>query len=487
MRLIKYFLSFNLLFLVISCGSVDHKTGFELQKEIMESFPPDSAEKKPIYITSTIPIDSVDVDKLIFDIFRHEINDYPNEVRMIARVYDSSGRFVTNMAKPYIKDTTQNYWTGLNEVTGKKIQHFYDIKNFTVREFGANDSIPYNVALTVDYSGSMMSMMGAIQEATEIFVNMKLPYDNIAIASFNKDYFQKTPMMRDKKDIINIFKMKRNDNAGLFSAVYDAIGKYEEILQATDSTAPRVLVLFTDGDDNYSKTQVRDLIEVAKKNKIFIFIVAFGYSIDYNLKQMAKYTGGKFYKISTKEELISAFRDIYMSLRYYYLVSYKPPLFWGIHAVTLKINVPARTDTLFADDEYDTSDLYDLYNKNGDNDNLGKFFDRAVFFEFDSAIVKPESYYIMDEFADKILSMENLKIEIQGHTDNFGPKDKKIEYNQALSERRAKAVYNELVKRGVSPKSLRWRGFGMSKPIAPNDTEEGRAKNRRTTFLVIAK
>ena len=50
-----------------------------------------------------------------------------------------------------------------------------------------------------------------------------------------------------------------------------------------------------------------------------------------------------------------------------------------------------------------------------------------------------------------------------------------------------KAVYDELIKRGVEPNRLRWRGFGMSMTIAPNDTEEGRAKNRRTQFVIIAK
>ncbi len=82
-----------------------------------------------------------------------------------------------------------------------------------------------------------------------------------------------------------------------------------------------------------------------------------------------------------------------------------------------------------------------------------------------------------------MMSRPRLRLEIQGHTDNIGT----IEYNQRLSERRAKAVYDALVERGVDPKRLRWRGFGMSQPVAPNDTEEGRALNRRTQFVILAK
>jgi len=65
-----------------------------------------------------------------------------------------------------------------------------------------------------------------------------------------------------------------------------------------------------------------------------------------------------------------------------------------------------------------------------------------------------------------------LKLEIQGHTDNIGG----IDYNLNLSELRAREVYSALVSRGVEPNRLRYRGFGFSRPIASNDTEEGRTK-----------
>ncbi|GAB1370735.1 hypothetical protein MASR1M45_07970 [Candidatus Kapaibacterium sp.] len=82
-----------------------------------------------------------------------------------------------------------------------------------------------------------------------------------------------------------------------------------------------------------------------------------------------------------------------------------------------------------------------------------------------------------------MMTWPNLKFDIQGHTDNVGS----IEYNQSLSDRRAKAVYDALIIRGIDERRLRYRGFGMSKPIALNDTEFGRSRNRRTEFIIIAK
>ncbi len=463
------------LLVLLSACKTTHKTGFELMKEIQElDF--DSTEK-PIYITSTKPIDSADVNLLITDIFRHDISQYPDKVVLYARVYDSLGHFITNMANPYLKDTTANYWTGLQETLGKKIiKGPFPIDTFTVREYGANDSIPYNIALTIDYSGSMTGVLQTLFEGTEIFVNLKMKYDKIAISSFNKDYYPKVPLTKSKKKILQLFKNKKDEGIGLFSAPRDAVWQSMKTFEKTDSTTPRVLVVFTDGDDNYSKTKIGDLIEKAKKNHIFIFAVAFGYSQDKNLKYMAEYTGGKFYKAYTKEDLINIFRDIYMSLRYYYKITYKPPEYWGYHYVETFINVPNRKDTLIADTWYDSSDLFDW-------DDLGKAFSRPILFDFDKAEVKPNSFNVLDEIADKLLSLPRVRLEIQGHTDNIGG----IDYNQDLSERRAKAVLEALVKRGVESFRLRFRGFGASKPIATNETEEGRAKNRRTQFVIIAK
>ena len=73
-----------------------------------------------------------------------------------------------------------------------------------------------------------------------------------------------------------------------------------------------------------------------------------------------------------------------------------------------------------------------------------------------------------------------LKVEIEGHTDNVGSES----YNYKLSNNRAKAVYDYLINNGVSAKRMTFKGFGANKPITSNNTEEGRAINRRTAFKI---
>ncbi len=100
---------------------------------------------------------------------------------------------------------------------------------------------------------------------------------------------------------------------------------------------------------------------------------------------------------------------------------------------------------------------------------------KNIFFDFDSARLKPESKLELDRLVQLLKRRPDLRIVIEGHTDIIGSE----EYNQKLSERRAKAVAEYLISRGIDPKRIRTVGYGSRKPIAPNDTPEGRAKNRR--------
>lgn len=104
-------------------------------------------------------------------------------------------------------------------------------------------------------------------------------------------------------------------------------------------------------------------------------------------------------------------------------------------------------------------------------------------FEFDSAKILLASYPTLDAITDLVLSNEKIHIRVIAHTDNIGTD----EYNQDLSERRARSVKTYLCKKGVPPPSIRFRGLGSTQPIADNATEEGRAQNRRVEFRLTTR
>ena len=106
---------------------------------------------------------------------------------------------------------------------------------------------------------------------------------------------------------------------------------------------------------------------------------------------------------------------------------------------------------------------------------------RNVFFETGSFTLKSDSDPELRLLRNYLRKNSRIKVEIQGHTDNIGQDDD----NQLLSENRAKAVRQWLVENGINASRITAIGYGESQPIADNDTEKGRALNRRTEFVII--
>ena len=88
----------------------------------------------------------------------------------------------------------------------------------------------------------------------------------------------------------------------------------------------------------------------------------------------------------------------------------------------------------------------------------------------------------LQNLAYMLIDFPNMRVEIQGHTDNEGSD----EYNLKLSQARAKSVADWLLDNKVRKGQLVYKGYGESVPIAPNETEAGRAKNRRVQFVILS-
>ncbi len=106
---------------------------------------------------------------------------------------------------------------------------------------------------------------------------------------------------------------------------------------------------------------------------------------------------------------------------------------------------------------------------------------KNIFYETNSYELKPESITELKKLLSFLNTNSNISVEISGHTDNVGSKTD----NLILSTNRAKTVYQYLIKNGINKNRLKYKGYDFSKPIADNNTKEGRAKNRRTEFKII--
>ncbi len=781
------------VWLLDSCASTRSRE-FTLQPE-----DDNTATSATVYVTGTKPIDSLsaqELSKIFINVWKVETNDFPREIRVFARVMDSTGNFITGMAEPYYagEGDYRRLWSSLKEIFRTDT---VTVDEFSIREFGDKDSLQYDIGLVLDHGGSMGGAITTLQEAAQLFVGLRYPDDRIAVLKFDSKIKLETPLTKDSAALARSLQKHGLKDFGLYTALYDAIkagilelattatatarqmhhsthhsthhSKHADssthaalhLTSATEEAIPKALVIFTDGEDNFSTCDDAELYALAKKHNVHLFPVGFGYVNDEVLSNLATFTGGHYYKVYSKRELAAVFQDIYKSLRNFYKITYKPTPREGLRDIEIALNDlvelgygrnPKRRrgdgDSAFAvndslarlalatlndntlsnknltsidthqqnlnpndantnrtgiggntsSDKSDanlsgtntrnnknvgsrnkssagsggtntrnsglhnnndsnlnsnppsTTDKTEKENKNsqyapfgrgnskntsgnskknergnssnsggnandstnskntsgndgngntnangndgngskndssrnnsnssgnandstnsknasgndekndgkntssdtngstnasgndgngskndsdrnsknasGNNsnatgnssgngsnfggdgsgkrtnriavrvpvdvpmfkpvDSLNTVFTKLILFDFRKAELRPEALPLLDELAATLVKFSRIKLEVCGHTDNVGTE----EFNQVLSEMRAAAVVRALVERGVRAERLRWRGFGFSQPLVPNDTEEQRQQNRRTEFRIIAR
>jgi outer membrane protein OmpA-like peptidoglycan-associated protein len=104
-----------------------------------------------------------------------------------------------------------------------------------------------------------------------------------------------------------------------------------------------------------------------------------------------------------------------------------------------------------------------------------------VFFDYDKAELQPSSFPELDRAARLVKESATMRVEIAGYTDSKGSD----EYNQQLSERRANAVRNYLLSKNIDAVRIVAKGYGKQNPVASNETDAGRAENRRVEFVIV--
>lgn len=117
-----------------------------------------------------------------------------------------------------------------------------------------------------------------------------------------------------------------------------------------------------------------------------------------------------------------------------------------------------------------------------DGESLKVTFDSGILFATNSSTVSDASKSALRNFAGSLQSNPDTYVKIVGHTDSTG----KVDYNQTLSEKRAKSVVDYLLMQGVNSSRVSYEGRGIHEPVATNDTPEGRSLNRRVEVLIMA-
>ena len=256
-------------------------------------------ERKTLVLSSTKPITEADPTILNFEIQRIETNNYPKEIRAIARVYDSTGNIITNLAPPYCEDL--RYWGAIKEKLGKQT---VGIDKFTVREFGDKDSIPYNVMLTIDYSGSMNSggrdgklKIDSAREALAEVLNALPEKTEFNIIAFSTEprAWRDTLQAKSKSTVEDALDFARKTQVRGSTNFFDALE------QAMNMNEADSIVMLSDGAPSAGAyiffSRIRHQVRALNRmRKVAVSAIALETTADANrfLSELAKDTGGEF-------------------------------------------------------------------------------------------------------------------------------------------------------------------------------------------------
>lgn len=454
----KVLLSLLFVLTFAACQSVN----FEGESVLFDQVPP--LDYDPVYLKSTKTIDSTPIGPRLqisrIDPFRS------GKAKFFIHLIDTNGFFLRNASGLDWKDI----WCEAYEITNgveKKID------NFRLTESDPMKRKPISFAIVMDHSGSMGEERAInVQKAVADFIMKKKDDDGITLIKYDEQVVVESPLEQDKSRLVTVLKQNGLEGYGGWTATGDAIVRGVDELKNAPTDNEKVVLVFTDGLDNKSKTSIDSVIAYAVSNNTIVCGFDYGFNVDPDyMSKIVKNTQGIYNHIYGTEEFEFVFQDIYNRFEHYYLFEYEPSGY-GIHTIKLKICLPETT--LVAEAEFDNTPP------------VGATTLLNVYFDTDKSTIKKSSLYAVDHVAELMKAFPRMKIELRGHTDSSN-RTGDPDYNKKLSQRRADAVKKALEKQGIDAARITAVGFGEDVPVASNETKEGMAKNRRTEFVVLAK
>lgn len=431
--------------------------------------------------------------KITFKILETDVNNFPKEIKLKIIVYDSLGNFITHLAPPYSDTATTNkYFRKIIEKTDISIRE----NKFGVKEVHESLEL-YDIALTLDYSGSMTKNINLLEHAVTDFIKAKYPEDRISVVKFDHRLAEYCKLDNNEVNIISSGNFCGIDTLGGSTALYASIDKGLKTFD--NSKNKKMVMLFTDGFENSSlmyqgdyAATINEVVCAIRTKKSSLMIVGLGYVNIPLLNELANYSNGSFYYISSPDDIFDVYKEIRHNQRTYYEVTIKPCDTNGEHVIQLTYfnnqNITITERPFFTGNnidltkfEIDTTAYWyrrDLIDKKY---RITIAPQVLVNFNFDQDSITNTYIIPLLKIVKYLNNNLNTMAIIYGHTDKRGDDN----YNLDLSQRRVLAVYQFLVYNGINPSRIEYLGLGEKHPVWTIDNEEWAAKENRRVEIVI--
>jgi outer membrane protein OmpA-like peptidoglycan-associated protein/uncharacterized protein YegL len=421
--------------------------------------------------------------------FKTTVNEL-DTVRMEAHLMDSEGNYYYGASTEMWKD----WWCNVR-VKRKGETEFVAVDSFNIEEVNELDTLPIAFALVMDHSGSMGDERTVIvQESAQQLIRNKRPQDTVALVKYDSRVGVESDLATDTTLLLRRLQVEGLERFGGATALVDAAHEAVELLKKAEDYEKKAIVIFTDGLENSSVLTKAELIEEANELGVQIYTVGFGSEIDTAyLRDLAEATSGGNYRIYQTPDFLRIFQDVYQRMRNYYTISFpadsigefetivdlclptgKDSLVFYFENDTLipKITIEEIPEDGFPEDDYTD---FEKIPKKGDVKLL------HVNFKFGTTDITETSFPEVQKAIDYLKKYPKIIVKLRGHTDYVGTEH----FNLKLSRQRASAIKHKMTENGIDSHRIKTLGLGEAEPIAPNDTEEGRALNRRTEFVIL--
>jgi len=245
-------------------------------------------------------------------------------VSVPATVLDGQGRLVPNLE--------QDEFTILDNGKPQQITFFQ------------NETQPFTVVVMLDYSASMTSSLDLLRAASEQFLLRMLPQDKGQVGAFSDRIEFSGQFTNDRDDLISALRDLQYGNP---TRLWDAVDQSIDMLKPVDGR--KVVLVFTDGDDTYSKTGFGAVLDHAKQNEVMVYAIGLQSTYfngqrmvrsqpDRSLKKIAEETGGGYFELKKTDELAPTFTRVAQELHSLYTIGFSPAALDGKeHKLDLKM------------------------------------------------------------------------------------------------------------------------------------------------------
>jgi len=404
----------------------------------------------------------------------------PEKTEVEVVLTDAQGRTIGGYAPPYISSgiDARLLWKDF-VASGLALPSSPD--QLTIREERKSMNESFAVAFVLDHSPSMtvpraLRMQRAIQQALTTFNEN----DYVSVVKFTGRVTTEVPVTKSREEYLSKFKTNglnlRSDGTAIYDATREGIAQIASV-----PNSKRVVIVFTDGEDNSSSADLDDVVKDAMAANAQVFSVTYGVNNDEPLVKLANATGGRVHRLHDVGDFDRVFLGIYNSLRHTYIVSV------DTKAERRQEEIQSAV-TSFASAGMSTvraSEVMALMPKEHVQIAPQSAADQALVVNVDLNFadannVSPADVPLLDSVATVLIQRNDLSLEILGSADAANSAE-----DNATAHRRAQAIRDVLVRRGVHPSRV--QGFGNTKTQPANTVPAQVGSGQRKTTFVFTK